>query len=223
MRGNIRRTLALMGLFVALVFNGTGPSQATSTAAVAEIQKLYAEFLTFKNDPLFHVVGYGRCCEYYQWMKRVKSLRVNGVNEMHDFLDQFGILPGELITLGMEYYQGRRNSKTALYFESLIASVARPIQSEPALNTTASGTDRTIGTWVYTLYGTLNETVTTKRGGGGTRLFWSIQRRGNPPVWTRRNRPEIRTKETIPARVWLGTGGAWRILCDPDRWTTRVL
>lgn len=66
MRGNIRRTLALMGLFVALVFNGTGPSQTTSTAAVAEIQKLYSEFLTFKNDPLFHVVGYGRCCEYYQ-------------------------------------------------------------------------------------------------------------------------------------------------------------
>ena len=166
MRGNIRRTLALMGLFVALVFNGTGPSQATSTAAVAEIQKLYAEFLTFKNDPLFHVVGYGRCCEYYRWMKRVESLRVNGVDEMRDFLDQFGILPGELITLGAEYYQGRGNGETALYFESLIASVARPIQSEPALNTTASGTDRTIGTWVYTLYGTLNETVTIKREGG---------------------------------------------------------
>ncbi len=155
MRGNIRRTLALMGLFVALVFNGTRLSQATSTAAVAEIQKLYAEFLTFKNDLLFHVVGYGRCCEYYQWMKRVESLRVNGVDEMRDFLDQSGILPGDLITLGTEYYQGRGNGETALYFESLIASVARPIQSEPALNNTASGTDGTIGTWVYTLYGTL--------------------------------------------------------------------
>lgn len=98
---------------------------------------------------------------------------------MRDFLDQFGILPGELITLGTEYYQGQGNSETALYFESLIASVARPIQSEPALNTTASGTDRTIGTWIYTLYGTLNETVTIKREGGNL-SFWVNSATGEP-------------------------------------------
>ena len=47
---------------------------------------------------------YGRCCEYFQWMKKVEALRGNEIGE---FLHPFGILPGELIAFGTEYYQGR--------------------------------------------------------------------------------------------------------------------
>ena len=154
---------AFVGLLVALTFNGARPSEATSTAEVAEIQRLYTEFLTFKNDPKFRAVGYGRCCRYYRWMKKVEALRGGNTG---DFLKQFGILPGDLITLGAEYYQGRGNSETARYFESLIASGQRPIQSEPAINRTVPATDGTIGTWTYTVHGMLKETVTIKREKG---------------------------------------------------------
>ena len=116
-----------MVLLVALLLNGVRPSEATS-AEVEELQQLYAEFLTSKNDPEFHAVGYGQCCRYYEWMKEVEALRGG---KMSDFLSQFGIVPGDLIILGMEYYQGQGNGYTARYFESLIAEKAaagRPVQ-----------------------------------------------------------------------------------------------
>ena len=107
-------TLTLVVLLVALLLNGVRPSEATS-AEVEDLQQLYAEFLTFKNDPEFHAVGYGQCCRYYEWMKKVEALRVRGGNmsDFSDFLSQFGILPGELIILGMEYYEGQGNGYTA--------------------------------------------------------------------------------------------------------------
>ena len=61
-------TLTLAVLLVALLLNGGRPSEATA-AEVKKLQQLYAEFLTFKNDPDFHAVGYGPCCRYYAWMK----------------------------------------------------------------------------------------------------------------------------------------------------------
>ena len=118
-------TLTLAVLLVALLLNGVRPSEAPA-AEVKKLQQLYAEFLTFKNDPDFHAVGYGRCCRYYEWMKKVEALRGGNTG---GFLTQFGIVPGELITLGQEYYQGRGHGYTARYFESLIAEKAAAVRS----------------------------------------------------------------------------------------------
>jgi hypothetical protein len=159
MRAKICRTLALTGLLVAFTVHGARSNEAAATAAVAELKQLYAEFLTFKNDSEFRTVGYGRCCKYFQWMQKVEALR--GAN-VSDFINQFGILPGELIALGTEYYRGRGKSETARLFEAKIASVEQPIQSEAAINATTSATDKTIGTWTYTLYGTMKETIIIK-------------------------------------------------------------
>ena len=100
--------------------SGVRPSEATS-AEVEELQRLYEEFLTFKNDPEFHAVGYGQCCRYSEWRKKVEALRGGNTS---GFLNQFGIVPGDLVMLGMEYYHGRGNGEMARYFESLIAEKA---------------------------------------------------------------------------------------------------
>ena len=113
-------TLTLAVLLVALLLNGVRLREAPA-AEVEKLQQLYAEFLTFKNDPEFHAVGYGPCCRYYEWMKKVEALRGGHTG---GFLTQFGIGPGDLIMLGREYYQGRGHGDTARYFESLIAEKA---------------------------------------------------------------------------------------------------
>ncbi len=113
-------TLPLAVLLVALLLNGGRP-HAAPAAAVQQLQHLYAEFLTFKNDPDFHAVGYGPCCRYYAWMKKVEALRGGKTG---GFLAHFGIGPGDLILLGREYSQGRGHGDTAQYFESLIAEKA---------------------------------------------------------------------------------------------------
>ena len=98
------RSLVVAALVIALsVFANTG-ADAEASSAVDEIRSLYAEFQAFKNEDEFRRVGYGRCCKYYQWMKKVEALRGNDAGE---FFRSFGNLPGELISLGMEYYQGR--------------------------------------------------------------------------------------------------------------------
>ena len=113
-------TLTLAVLLVALLLNGGRPSDATA-AEVEELRQLYAEFLTFKNDPEFHAVGYGRCCRYYEWMKKVEALRGGHTG---GFLTHFGIGPGDLIMLGGEYSHGCGHGDTARYFEALIAEKA---------------------------------------------------------------------------------------------------
>ena len=90
MRRKTSWTLTLAVLLVALLLNGVRPSEATA-AEVKKLQHLYAEFLTFKNDPDFHAVGYGPCCRYYAWMKKVEALRGGHTG---GFLTQFGIGPG---------------------------------------------------------------------------------------------------------------------------------
>ena len=113
-------TLPLAVLLVALLLNGGRP-RAAPAADVEQLQQLYAEFLTFKNDPDFHAVGYDPCCRYSAWRKKVEALRGGPTG---GFLTQFGIGPGDLIMLGREYSQGRGHGATARYFESLIAEKA---------------------------------------------------------------------------------------------------
>ena len=76
------RSSVVAALVIALsVFANTG-ADAEASSAVDKIRSLYAEFHAFKNEDEFRRVGYGRCCKYYQWMKKVEALRGNDVGRV---------------------------------------------------------------------------------------------------------------------------------------------
>ena len=127
----------------------------------------YAEFQTFKNEEEFHRVGYGRCCKYYQWMKKVDALRGNDPGE---FLRSFGILPGELISLGTEYYQGRGNQDAAKMWEASVEAVLNPKPAEAPIDAENDEPDRVIGRWVVRFTRTLWENVSIETV-DGTHLY----------------------------------------------------
>ena len=107
---NITRLCKVATLGIALSILADTGTDAKASSAIDEIRILYAEFQIFKNEEEFRRVGYGRYCKYYQWMRKVDALRGDDPGE---FLRSFGILPEELISLGMEYYQGRGNQDAA--------------------------------------------------------------------------------------------------------------
>ena len=65
---------------------------------------LYQELHTFKDAPEFHQVGFGVCCRFNDWQKRVEELRSR--TELETLYD-IGVLPGELSVLGMEYLSSK--------------------------------------------------------------------------------------------------------------------
>ena len=152
---------AAVGLALSMLVNTSVDAEAPN--AVDEIRKLYAEFQTFKNEDKFRRVGYGRCCKYYQWMKEVEGLRGNDAGE---FLRSFGILPGELISLGMEYYQGRGNQGAAKMWEASVAAILNPKSAERSIDAENDEPDRVIGRWEVHINRTLWESVTIQTVGG---------------------------------------------------------
>ena len=151
------RSSVVAALVIALsVFANTG-ADAEASSAVDEFRSLYAEFQAFKNEDEFRRVGYGRCCKYYQWMKKVEALRGNDAGE---FFRSFGILPGELISLGMEYYQGRGNQGAAKMWEASVEAVLNPKPAEAPIDAKNNEPDRVVGRWVVHFTRTLWENVT---------------------------------------------------------------
>ncbi|MCY3752754.1 MAG: hypothetical protein OXG99_01530 [Alphaproteobacteria bacterium] len=157
------RIFALTGLLLVFAIDGARANDADSAAAVAELKKLYIEFQLFKNDPEFHAVGYGRCCEYYQWMKNVDALRGGNAR---DFLSLFGILPSELIALGREYYNGRGNGETAQHFESLINWSNAPSREGSVVKNANPKANDVIGVWIYMPSSTWKQTIAIKQTNG---------------------------------------------------------
>ena len=157
----------------------TTSDEASSVPAVLRLKQLYQEFLEFKDDAEFREVGWGRCCKYYRWMKNVRGLQDE---DLGNFIAEFGILPGELVALGHEYYQGRGDGELAQYYEAIIASGERPIHSEPAIRESIPASNEAIGGWVDIITPTLKEKITIARkegelvyvgefSDGGTRSF----------------------------------------------------
>ena len=147
--------VAVLGsVLCVLVAAGT---EAKASSAVDEIRNLYAEFQTFKHDEEFRRVGYGRCCRYYQWMKRVDALQGNAPGE---FLRSFGILPEELISLGAEYHQGRGNREVARNWEANIDAVSNPKPAEAPIDAKDDEPDSVVGRWVVRVTRTLSEDIT---------------------------------------------------------------
>lgn len=147
--------VAVLGIALSILVD-TG-TDAKASSVIDEIHVLYAEFQGFKNEEEFRRVGYGRCCKYYQWMKKVDALRGNDAGE---FLRSFGILPEELISLGMEYYQGRGNQDAAMMWEASVEAVLGPKPAEAPIDAENDKSDHVIGRWVVRFTRNLWENVT---------------------------------------------------------------
>ena len=164
---NITGLCKVAALGIALSILADTGTDAKASSVIDEIRNLYAEFQTFKNEEEFHRVGYGRCCKYYQWMKKVDALRGNDPGE---FLRSFGILPGELISLGTEYYQGRGNQDAAKMWEASVEAVLNPKPAEAPIDAENDEPDRVIGRWVVRFTRTLWENVSIETV-DGTHLY----------------------------------------------------
>ena len=96
------------------------------SANTKQLLTLYEELHSFKDDPTFHEVGFGRCCRFHDWQTRVEALQSKAGLET---LADVGVLPGELLTLGMEYMRskGRPTEYTGTmepHYESGLAALA---------------------------------------------------------------------------------------------------
>jgi hypothetical protein len=67
---------------------------------ISGTRELYLELMEFKNHSEFHRVGFGRCCQYYNWMQKVEELREDPNAKL---LLQEGVVVGDLLMLGLEY------------------------------------------------------------------------------------------------------------------------
>ena len=65
---------------------------------------LYQELHTFKDAPEFHQVGFGVCCRFNDWQKRVKELQSK--TKLETFMD-IEVLPGDLLILGSTYMRSK--------------------------------------------------------------------------------------------------------------------
>ena len=89
-----------------------------------ETMELFLELQAFRYDPEFHLVGFGVCCRFNVWKQKVDSL---GERAGLDTLGEIGIVPGELFSLGWEYFmnQGNATDQTVFMEASIRASVVR--------------------------------------------------------------------------------------------------
>ena len=74
------------------------------SAHTKQLLALYEELHSFKDDPDFHEVGFGRCCRFHDWQTRVEALQSKAGLET---LADVDVLPGDLMTLGMEYMRSK--------------------------------------------------------------------------------------------------------------------
>ena len=96
------------------------------SANTKQLLTLYEELHSFKDDPTFHEVGFGRCCRFHDWQTRVEALQSKAGLET---LADVGVLPGDLLTLGMKYMRskGRPTEYTETmepHYESGLAALA---------------------------------------------------------------------------------------------------
>ena len=195
--------VAAVGLALSMLANT--PVDAEVPNAIDEIRKLYAEFQTFKNEDRFRRVGYGLCCKYYQWLEKVEALRGNGAEALSEFIRSFGILPGELILLGVEYHQGRGNESAAKMWEASIEAVLNPKPAEAPIDAENDGPDRVIGRWVVRVGRTFWENVTIQTVNGKPLYAGKFMDGGSQKI----ELVEIRAKASELRRSRGAEGSSW--------------
>ena len=86
-----------------------------------DVIRLYFELLEFKDDPEFHQVGFGVCCRFNVWKQEVDALTDRAGL---DTLGEVGIVPGELYSLGWEYFTNKGHSTDLTDYVEVILKAA---------------------------------------------------------------------------------------------------
>jgi hypothetical protein len=71
-------------------------------AILSEVRQLYLELINFKNDPLFHKVGFAPENKYSKWLDKVSKLKQDSRTKG---LVKKGISIEDLMNLGLEYFK----------------------------------------------------------------------------------------------------------------------
>ena len=143
-----------------------------------DVIRLYFELLEFKDDPEFHQVGFGVCCRL--WRQEVDALTDrSGL----DTVGEVGIVPGELYSLGWEYFMNKGHSTDLTdYVEAILkAAVMKTmgfvtLQPTPTPEPTATPTAdaalgmQVIGEWENEYDGGLQSRIKIIRESGVVRL-----------------------------------------------------
>ena len=95
----------------------TSPTPTPIPSIVQEVKALYEELQGFKYDREFRRYAFGVCCRFNKWKSKVE--------ELHDrvgleFAAEFGFLPGDLVTLGLEYALGSYSSEFVVELENTV-------------------------------------------------------------------------------------------------------
>ena len=90
----------------------------TIDETAAEARALYLELLTFRDDPEFIQVGFGTCCRFNQWLRRVEVLREQ--SDERSFYRQYGFALGDLQGYGIAHVGGRPTGSYDLELDTKI-------------------------------------------------------------------------------------------------------
>jgi hypothetical protein len=78
-------------------------STESEKAILSQVRQLYVELMGFKDDSLFHKVGFARESKYSGWLDRVGKLYEDSRSK--DLLKKEGIPVEDLLNLGHEYFK----------------------------------------------------------------------------------------------------------------------
>ena len=131
----VRLVLALVA--VSLIYPAATSARPPE---VEQLARLYKELMTFKVHAEFKRVGFGACCKYNAWMKRVEKLRVSSSSQM--WLE-LGVSPGDLLTLGLEYMRSKGGETDySREMSAQFAAALFPRAAKKEFNGRMSDTDR---------------------------------------------------------------------------------
>ena len=137
-----------------------------------ELIRLYVELQSFKDNPEFHQVGFGACCEFSSWKEEVGTLADSaGVTTIREI----GISPGDLLSFSLDYFQNAgqptqliRDVEADLRAkarETMGLVVSRPMPTADS----ALGTE-TIGEWEHVYIGFGKATIVILSVAGQLRM-----------------------------------------------------
>ena len=108
----------------ALSSDSTSEEHAGFSENTKRLLALYQELYLFKDDPEFHQVGFGVCCRFNDWQKRVVELSSRTKLET---LYDVGMTPGDLSVLGSEYLtsKGQPTNYSLVFEPQWEAGIAR--------------------------------------------------------------------------------------------------
>jgi hypothetical protein len=79
-------------------------------AVLSEVRRLYLELMSFKDDSLFHKVGFAPENKYSHWMDRVGKLYEDSRSK--GLLAKEGVPVEDLLNLGLEYFKSSGKETT---------------------------------------------------------------------------------------------------------------